>query len=367
MQNIIQDMVEQIASAKAKQQSLAICGGASKAFYGEPIEAELQRIETKPYAGIVSYEPSELVITARCGTPLSEIENLLAQHQQMLAFEPPRFGAGTFGGCVASGLSGPRRMQVGPLSDYVLGTKLLNANGELLKFGGEVMKNVAGYDLSRLLAGSLGALGLILEASVKVLPQAYFEQTTVLDLSEAEALAKCLSWHTLPLPISATSWFSDEADSGRLRVRLSGNQSAVAQALKFIGGETMSANNAQNFWLSIRDQQHEFFAEQPLWRVSLPIGVAPLGLGASFHEHNGCIRWLAGFYDADILRTQVGQLGGTVCLFKRGGLDKKISTFDALPAPIKQIHRRLKQQFDPAGVFDAQRLLGQNWDKNHAN
>lgn len=367
MQNIIDNLAVQIKDAAANHKTLAIRGGGSKSFYGEPIAENLEFIDTKAYSGVISYEPSELVLTARCGTPLAEVEDLLAQHDQMLAFEPPRFGAGTFGGCLASGLSGPRRMQVGPLSDFVLGTSLLNASGEVLKFGGEVMKNVAGYDLSRLLAGSLGSLGMVLDISIKVLPIPYTEKTTVLQLNEVDALTKCLSWHALPLPISATCWFSDDDGNGFLQVRLSGNDSAVSQALDFIGGESMADSQAQAFWLSIRDQKHGFFSEQPLWRISLPIGSVPLGLGPNLQEHNGCVRWLAGFYDADILRTQIKQLGGSACLFKRGGLAKQITTFDKLANPIMRIHQRLKHQFDPLGVFDIQRLLGQDWDKNHAD
>lgn len=367
MQDVINNLTDQINTAIANKQTVSIRGANTKSFYGEPYSDQLF-IDTKPLSGIISYEPSELVLTARSGTPLAEVEALLAESNQMLAFEPPRFSSGstetgTFGGCIASGLSGPRRIQSGPLSDYVLGTKVLNADGQVLAFGGEVMKNVAGYDISRLLAGSLGALGLILEASIKVLPRPYAEKTLVLNLSEAESISHCLDWHAQPLPISATCWLSDDDGNGYLNVRLSGNDSAINQAIKTIGGELLSDFSAVKFWGDIRDQQHQFFSEQPLWRISLPLGSPPLGLGMTLHEHKGCVRWLAGFYDASILRAQVRQLGGTVCLFKRGGLTKEIPSFDNLSPAVLQIHRRLKQQFDPNGVFDIQRLLGQNWDK----
>lgn len=235
MEFALTELCEQVVTARAAQRPLLIRGGGTRLFYGGPLPpAEtISWLDLSAYQGVVNYEPSELVLTARAGTRLAEIEALLASQGQMLAFEPPRFGAaGTLGGCVASGLSGPRRMAAGPLADFVLGTRLLNADGSVLRFGGEVMKNVAGYDVSRLLAGSLGILGALVEVSLKVVPRPRREATCVLALDEASALDLCLRWRSQPLPVSATAWVaSDSGDGGLLSVRLSGNESAVRQGL----------------------------------------------------------------------------------------------------------------------------------------
>lgn len=395
MDNYVKNFIDQIKTAREKQQILSIRGSGSKAFYGNPVAADAVFLDTSAYRGVVSYEPSELVLTAKAGTPLSEIESLLAENGQMLAFEPPRFDTGTsngshinssaasdgtFGGCIASGLAGPRRMQAGPLSDFVLGSQFLNSAGQVLNFGGEVMKNVAGYDLSRLLAGSLGGLGLVLQASVKVLPQPYTEITTVLELGENKALELCLHWNSLPLPISATAWLADDnlvvnnqagsnqADSskagikngGLLYIRLSGNDSAVRQALQDIGGQTIDAASAATFWSSIRDQHHDFFRDSgPLWRLSLPAGVPSLGVGHELHECGGAIRWVKGNHETVELRSKVKALGGNVCLFRRAGLSEHIAAFDGLSAPVLKLHQQIKQRLDPNNVFDFKRLVTQ--------
>ena len=237
----LRQLGEQIATARDAGHSVQIRGGGTRMFYGEPVigDAPLSVLDMSGWRGIVDYEPSELVLTARAGTPLDEIENLLACHGQMLAFEPPRFGAAdTLGGCVATGLSGPRRMAVGGVADFVLGTRLLNAAGEVLRFGGTVMKNVAGYDVSRLLVGSLGVLGVLTEVSLKVMPVPRCEATRVFPLDEAAALQQCLAWRSLPLPISATAWMPEaHGTRGYLWVRLSGSESAVRQGLDRIGGD----------------------------------------------------------------------------------------------------------------------------------
>ena len=279
MQQILEGFQDQVRRAAADKRALRIRGGGTKDWYGQQPEGEI--LDTRAYSGIVDYEPTELVITARCGTPLAEIEALLAERKQMLAFEPPHFahlgdGGATIGGTVAAGLSGPRRANSGALRDFVLGTRLLDGKGEVLTFGGQVMKNVAGYDVSRLLAGSLGTLGLLLEVSVKVLPLAYREATLRFSMNEADAIRKLNEWGGQPLPISGSCWID-----GVLALRLSGAQAAVDAALRSLGGahggELMP--DCANFWADLREQRHAFFdGGAPLWRLSVPSTAGPLAL-----------------------------------------------------------------------------------------
>lgn len=360
MEYVLSELSEQVATARAAKRTLRIRGGGTKAFYGNPWSGDETAgwLDLAPYSGVITYEPSELVLTARSGTPLAEIEALVAGQGQMLAFEPPRFGSGgTLGGCVAAGLSGPRRMAAGAAADFVLGTRLLGADGTVLHFGGEVMKNVAGYDLSRLLAGSLGILGAIVEVSLKVVPKPRTEVTTLLELDERRALEQCLRWRSQPLPISATAWIGDGVGRGCLSVRVSGNESAVRQALVRIGGQTLLEADADAFWTGLRDQTHAFFRQTPLWRVALPPKAPALDLGATLHEWGGALRWLAGPQDAAALRARAQALGGSVCLYRRGDVPADVPAFHPLPAGLLHIHQRLKQEFDPAGIFNPHRLI----------
>lgn len=365
MENILVQLSEQIVAARAEKRHLVIRGGGTRLFHGEPLPpaGSFSWLDISPFKGVLSYEPSELVITARAGTTLAEIEELLHDNGQMLAFEPPRFGpAGTIGGCVATGMSGPRRMAAGPLSDFVLGTRMLDAGGQVLRFGGEVMKNVAGYDISRLLAGSHGILGLIAEVSIKLAPRPQAEASLVFEYDQEQALQACLQWRSRPLPVSATAWLpdNDSNSSGLLHVRLSGNEAAVRQAVAGLGGEAMPAEKADQWWLSIRDQTHGFFSRQPVWRLSLPAGTPALGFaGSELHELGGCLRWLAGDHDANLLRARVQALGGHAGLYLPGdgGLPGGVSFFHPPASGVLQLHRRLKHEFDPAGVFNPGRLV----------
>jgi glycolate oxidase FAD binding subunit len=359
----LETLRDQIVAARAGGRALLIRGGGTRLFYGEPLpdDAHHAWLHLSGYAGIVSYEPAELVLTARAGTRLAEVEHTLASHGQMLAFEPPRFGAAdTIGGCIATGLSGPRRMSAGAAPDFVLGTRLLDAAGEVLHFGGEVMKNVAGFDVSRLLAGSLGILGALLEVSLKVVPLPRCEATRVLELDEAAALRQCQVWRARPWPVSATAWLpGPNPAAGRLWVRLSGNESAVTGARREIGGDPAAADAAAGFWASLRDQTHAAFGARPLWRVVLPPKAGRLAATGTplLHEWGGTLRWLAGPQDAASLRRQVAALGGAACLYRRGDDDATTPTFQPLSPAVARIHQRLKQQFDPAGVFNPGRLV----------
>jgi glycolate oxidase FAD binding subunit len=313
--------------------------------------------DTRSYHGIVDYEPSELVVTARCGTPLAELEQTLAQQNQMLAFEPPHFGPGaTVGGMVASGLSGPRRQGAGALRDFVLGVDLVDGRGELLHFGGKVMKNVAGYDVSRLLAGSLGTLGLIASVSLKVLPRPVRETTLLFEVDQQDALEKLNTWSGRALPLSSSAWLD-----GRLALRLSGANAAVNAATRELGGEVMA--DADRFWHDLREQRAEFFAgtdEAGLWRLALPPTSPPLDLpGRQLIEWGGGQRWLrseAGVDPAAIRAAAAGR-GGHATLF-RGG-DKRLGVFAPLQPALARVHRRLKETFDPAGIFNPARMYNE--------
>src|SRR6516165_8800183 len=271
-ESVLDGWRERIADAARAGMPLRLRGAGTKDFYGEGLAGEV--LDLRPWRGIVDYEPTELVITARCGTPLSEVEAALAAHGQFLAFEPPAFGADpTLGGVIAAGLSGPRRMFAGAARDFVLGTRLLTAQGELLRFGGQVMKNVAGFDVSRLLCGSLGILGVITEVSLKVLPRPRLEETLCLELAAAEAVAAFNRWAALPLPLSGAAW-----SQGRAWVRLSGAPAAVRAAREQIGGDVIAAPSAEAFWNALRHCQLPILAAESVWRLSVPAATAPLAL-----------------------------------------------------------------------------------------
>jgi len=343
-----EDFADRIRAASATGTPLRLRGGGSKDWYGQSLSGEV--LDTREYSGVISYEPTELVITARCGTPLAEIEALLAQHNQMLAFEPPRFDGATIGGVVASALSGPRRASsgAGAVRDFVLGAVLMDGRGEVLRFGGQVMKNVAGYDVSRLLAGSLGTLGLILEVSLKVLPVPLREASLRFEMSEIDALTRLNEWGGQPLPISASCWHQ-----GLLSLRLSGADAAVTAAQRRLGGE--QADEA--LWAALRDQKHPYFTGAALWRMSVPSHASAIILrGEQLIEWGGAQRWLKvdNGAQADSIRRTVAASGGHATLF-RGG-DKSVGVFHPLAPAVAKIHERLKQSFDPAGIFNPGRM-----------
>ena len=353
----LRSLVDQVQAARAAKLGLNICGGSSKAFYGEAPTGTA--LDVTPLAGISSYEPSELVVTVRAGTPLADLESALAEHGQCLPFEPPRFApGGTVGGMVAAGLAGPARAVVGGVRDYVLGATLLNGRAELLSFGGQVIKNVAGYDVSRLLAGSLGLLGVICEVSLKVLPSAPATATLRFDIDEATALRKLNEWGGQPLPLNASAWWE-----GALVLRLSGAVAAVQAAQVRLGGETVEPARAAEFWLGLRDHHDEFFsgaaiavaAGASLWRLSVPSTTPPLKLsGEQLIEWGGGQRWLCTSTPGAVLREAAALVGGHATLFRSPG--RTAGVFAPLKPPLDRIHRELKAAFDPEGVFNRGRL-----------
>ena len=353
----LQGWAEQIRAAGSAGQSLEMRGHGSKSFYGERPRGEL--LDTRTFSGISSYEPSELVVTVKCGTPILELERALAEKGQALAFEPPRFDRlGTIGGMVASGLSGPARVSQGSVRDHLLGALMLNGRGELLQFGGTVMKNVAGYDVSRLLAGSMGVLGLIAEVSLKVLPRPVAVTTLRFELGQSAALNQLNRWGGKPLPLNASAWWD-----GALVLRLAGAQAAVQSAIAQLGGDVIEDGMAAPFWEGLRDHSDEFFigaaravqGGAKLWRLSLPQTAPEIKMpGQQLIEWGGAQRWVVTPMPAAQVREAVAQLGGHATLFR--SLDKSSGAFAPLAAPLMKIHRNLKAAFDPKNVFNPGRL-----------
>jgi len=390
------DWQERVREAAAAKTLLRIVGAGSKDFYGEPPIGE--RFETSAYSGVIDYDPAELVVTARCGTTLAELERTLAGGRQMLAFEPPGFGPaasparavaasanasgglsaagaaasgsdkhgpatrpGTLGGVIAAGLAGPRRPWGGAVRDSVLGVRIIDGQGEDLSFGGRVMKNVAGFDVSRVIAGSLGTLGVITEVSLKCVPVPVSEQTRVFELSAADAITRCNQWGGRPLPISATCWHDR-----RLYVRFSGAEPAIASAARKMGGELFAstrvggAADADEFWASIRDQRHPFFSAPPsdvsLWRLSVRSSAPVDAHGdAQLIEWGGALRWVMAAVDAaESLRDSARSHGGHASCFRGGAAAAGV--FQPLSPALATIHQRLKAVFDPAGILNPGRM-----------
>lgn len=353
MQAIIDQYKAAIHSAVETKTPLQIRGGGTKHFYGNPLAGQNSALlDMSDYSGIVDYEPTELVITACAGTRLTDLEAALDQHGQMLAFEPPHFGAtATLGGCIAAGLSGPRRAAAGSVRDFVLGVRLLDGKGRDLRFGGQVMKNVAGYDVSRLMTGSIGTLGVLLEVSLKILPKPAAETTLHMSMDEADAIEKMNRWAGKPLPVSATCYVN-----GELFLRLSGAESAVHAAQIKLGGEEL--NDGEIFWQSVREQTHAFFQpDKSLWRLSIQSTAPPMSLpGKLLIEWNGGLRWiqLDDGVNAEIIRKTAKDAGGHATLFRNHG--SHTSVFHPLTPGMMKIHRALKEKFDPSRIFNPGRL-----------
>jgi len=349
---ILERWQERVRAAHAARTPLAIRGGGTKAFYGEPVAGE--PFDTREYAGIVDYEPTELVVTVRAGTLLADVERALASEGQMLAFEPPHFAPGaTVGGTVAAGLSGPRRPYAGAVRDHMLGVRIVDGRGEALAFGGRVMKNVAGFDVTRLMTGALGTLGIVAEASIKCLPVPRVEATRAFEVSADEGIRRVNEWGGKPLPLSASCFAG-----GRLLVRLSGAAAAVESAIAKLGGEAVAEGAA--FWASVRDHAHPFFASArdgaPVWRLSVrsTAPYADLG-GETLIEWGGALRWLvAPRADAAKLRAWAWANGGHATLFS--AQERAASALHPLPGPLAGLHARLRAEFDPRGILNPGRM-----------
>jgi len=340
------ELATQIVAVAASGGAVEIVGSGSKRFYGEALDA--LAIEVAGHSGVIDYDPAELVITLRAGCRLSDVEALLAENRQMFAFEPPQFGPeATIGGMVASGLAGPRRGFAGSIRDFVLGVKMLDGRGDVLQFGGRVIKNVAGFDVSRLLAGSLGTLGVLLEVSIRVVPMFATEATLAFEHATADTHIRWVNeLGSQPYPLSASAWHA-----GTSRLRLSGSEQGVDHAIAELGGERQDYD-----WIELREQSHALFLpEQPLTRVSLPPASPNLAADRpQLIEWGGAQRWLAGEIDVAALRERVSQLGGSVCAFRDHGAD--VAVFQPLAPALLKLQRSIKSSFDPAGIFNAGRI-----------
>lgn len=361
-QAVLERMVDRVREARSQGRVLDIRGGGSKSFYGRAPRGEA--FEVRELRGITSHEPSELVVTALGGTPLAELEAALAERGQCLPFEPPHYAGGaTVGGMAAAGLSGPARAAVGSARDYVLGATLLNGRGEVLRFGGTVMKNVAGYDVSRLLVGSFGMFGVICELSLKVLPMVPAMATLRFAVDQSEALAMLNGWRARPWPVRASSWHR-----GELMVRLGGAAAAVDSACKALGGEAVDEEMAGRHWRGVRDQRHSFFSSSvvgaadtavadsvDLWRISVPPTAPPLAVrGEQLLEWGGALRWVVASEPAAQVRAAAHRAGGHATLFR--ARDAHAERFSPLSPALQRIHRELKLAFDPDRVFNPGRL-----------
>jgi len=349
---------DQVLRALDEQTPLNIVGGNSKHFLGKASQKENLILDTRTHRGIIEYDPRELVLTARAGTPLKEIEATLAENGQMLSFEPPHFaGEATLGGAIACGLSGPRRPYSGAARDLVLGCKLLNGRGEIVHFGGQVMKNVAGYDISRLMAGAYGTLGVLLEISLKVLPLPAASITHFYECNPETAIHFMSSLLRRALPVDALCYYK-----GQCYVRLSSSEQAVLSASKEIPGKALS--NKSHFWQHLRDHQLSFFKnDTPLWRISCKPATAPIKIKDSIEsdwllDWGGAQRWFVGDIESDSIRATVSKTGGHVTCFRKDRKNNSdpVEIFQPLSQPMLALHQRLKASFDPQGIFNSGRM-----------
>ena len=340
----------QVEDAYHEKQLLRIEAGGTKQFYGRKSDGTL--LSLADHTGIVEYEPSELFITALAGTPLNEIEETIDKYDQVLPFEPPHYGSSaTLGGVVATGLSGPRRASAGAVRDCILGTEIVNGKGEYLRFGGKVMKNVAGYDVSRLMCGSLGTLGVLMSITLRLIPKPACEQTIAITLPPSEAIKKMNDLTNTSMPISATFY-----DGHDLYIRLSGSLSTVKACIDEIGGDSIDWSDM--FWKNIKEHEHDFFiSELPLWRISVPPITDKLAVsGSCVMEWNGALRWYATEAKAEEIRSKISRVNGHACLFRGNTTPQK---FHPLSQVLINIHRKLKQAFDPACILNPGKMYAE--------
>lgn len=345
-----QDIASRIQDAYQQKQPLEIIAGNTKSFYGRKIDAV--PFSTLQHTGITEYEPSELYISARSGTTLKEIEQTILNNNQILPFEPPYFGSSaTLGGCVASGLSGPRRATSGAVRDCILGTEIINGKGEYLRFGGKVMKNVAGYDVSRMMCGALGTLGVLMSITIRLLPKPQSEQTLVFSMSPDDSILHMNKWANTPMPISAS--FYDEVN---LYIRLSGSASSIDKCVKEIGGDLV--NSSDIFWMDIKEQTHKFFlTELPLWRICVPPNSPTLNIsGDCVMEWNGALRWYVTEQSESEIRAEVLRVNGHAMLFRGENTQQK---FHPLTDAAMRIQTNLKQAFDPVGILNPGKMYAE--------
>lgn len=348
MKDMSQQLIERVKQAGQNGTKLRIVGGGSKDFMGR--EAIGEPVSMAEHSGILSYQPIELVLTARAGTRLSDIKAALAEHNQMLAFEPPLFdGRATLGGTLACHLSGASRPWSGSIRDHVLGIRLINGKAEELRFGGQVMKNVAGYDVSRMQAGAMGTLGIISEVSLKVMPKPAATMTLSQEMDAAQAIEEMNRLAGQAKPLTGACWLE-----GKLYLRLAGARSAVDSTVSQWSGTVLEEGDA--FWQALVEQQLPYFAgDAPLWRFSVNSHAQHvLPEQAWLLDWGGSQRWLRGDFATAELEALAAGAGGQVSCY-RGG-NRRQEVFHTQPEALRQLHRRLKHAFDPDGIFNPGRL-----------
>jgi len=349
--DISEQLYDQVKQAISAQTPLSIVAGNSKKFYGHQLDAT--PLDVSQHSGILNYEPTELVVTVRAGSNLKQVEQLLAGENQMFGFEPPAYAdTATIGGTIACNLSGPRRAFSGAARDFVLGCKVINGKGEILHFGGEVMKNVAGYDVSRLMCGAMGTLGVLSELSIKVLPKPETEVTLVYDMTINESLHKVHQLKQSAMPISATSF-----DDNKLYIRLSGSQGAVTEATKLIGGDKLEQSD--DYWLALKEQQLAFFKKQRnLWRLSVSSNTPVLNLpGQTLYEWNGAQRWLISDEKETVIRDAIAKQGGHATCYYQYNTTEQV--FHPLAPGLVKLHQKIKNAFDPARLFNPGKMYSE--------
>lgn len=352
MDAVLARFSDSVRAAAADGGRLRLRGGGSKDFLGGPLAGEL--LDTRGYCGIVEHDPGELILRARCGTPLAEVEALLRAHGQLLPFDPPQWPGATLGGALAAGLAGPLRASFGPARDCLLGVRLMNGRGALLVFGGPVIKNVAGYDVARLMAGACGVLGILLDLTLRLVPAAAQERTHCLELGQHEAIVRMNQLLAAGTPLLASAWYE-----GVLYLRIGGARAAVEQSAAGVGGTLLNSGQAGAWWQALREQQPAVFtprhASEALWRITVPATTPPLALpGSCVLEWAGAQRWLRCDAPPTAVQAAAQAAGGRATLF-RGGSDRLLQCAPVATAALR-IQQRLKKVFDPAGVFNPQRL-----------
>ena len=347
-QDITAKICDAVSDAYQASQALHIQAGQSKLFYGnEPVGTVLN---VSTHKGIIDYEPSELFITARCGTSLHEIESVLAEHNQMLPFEPPAFGSdATIGGTIACGVSGPRRPYAGAARDNVLGTHIVNGKGEYLRFGGQVMKNVAGYDISRLMCGSFGTLGIMLQISLKVIPAQPDEITLSIECNEHDAVSRMHEWMQTDLPITGTYF-----EANHLFVRIAGVEATLHKVKSILGGTQVS--ESEKFWHAVKEQQRDFFKKSDsLWRLVIPSNSPSLAEnGECTLEWNGGLRWLKTDMNHNDVFSMAENLSGHATLYR--AKNKPANCFQPLSSRVQSLQLNMKKAFDPKGILNPGRM-----------
>ena len=342
-------LIERVLDAGNRSEPIRVRGGNSKEFLGRSLTGS--SVDTSAHTGVVQYEPDELVLTVRSGTTLDEINDVLGEHKQMLGFEPPRYTAqSTIGGTFACNLSGPARPWRGSVRDAVLGLRLINGRGEHLRFGGRVIKNVAGFDASRLQAGAFGTLGIITEISLRVLPAPEASVTLARELDVRASLRYMNELAGTSVPLTGACWAN-----GIQYIRLEGSTAGVAAATRQIGGDRTDFT----VWKTLRDPDAQLFggaSAGSLWRFSVSSTSESILPNDVVIDWAGALRYVRAEADLDEMSRLAAKAGGHVMRISHNSDERE---FLQQPEPaVRKLHERLKLAFDPGRILNPGRLYG---------